>query len=157
MAGGSIPFLPRVPIFMSQLRHTGTPWGEPASLGAMVNAVGEFAGSEYERGARPGADLLRSHVLGPVRARSRRSPDRARAPYSPAEPCLAMATAGTLAVAIAGSLVSRSAFQARYASVVLPIFLLLAVLGTATLATAGSGRGWSPWRWGSAWSPRRPT
>ena len=119
---------------MSQLRHTGTPWGEPASLGAMVNAVGEFAGSEYSAG--PGLALiffaLTFLALFGLALDGRRIELglRIRRPSL----ALAMATAGTLAVAIAGGLVSRSAFQARYASVVLPIFLLLAVLGTATLA-----------------------
>ena len=47
---------------------------------------------------------------------------------------LAIATAGTLALAIAVGLVTRSAFQGRYAAIVLPSFLLLAVLGMATLA-----------------------
>ena len=32
-----------VPIFLTQVRHTGTPWAEPASFSAMVNAISEFA------------------------------------------------------------------------------------------------------------------
>ena len=134
MAGGSILFLPWAPIFVTQLRHTGTPWGGPASFAAMVNAVGEFAGSKYNAGHGLALIFFALTFLAlcglaldghriELDLRSRR-PSRA----------LAIATAGTLAVAIAGGLVSRSAFQARYASVVLPIFLLLAVLGTATLA-----------------------
>jgi mannosyltransferase len=134
MVGGGILFLPWAPIFVSQLRHTGTPWATPANFSAMVNAVGEFAGGKSSVGrglaltffaltflAIFGMALDRRHIELDLRTRP---PSRA----------LALATAGTLALAIAVGYVSRSAFQGRYAAVVLPTFLLLAVLGTATFA-----------------------
>ncbi|TMM15683.1 MAG: hypothetical protein E6G01_09520 [Actinobacteria bacterium] len=134
IAGGCILFLPWVPIFLTQLRHTGTPWAEPASFSAMVNAVGEFAGGKSSVGRGLGLTFFALTFLAlfglaldghriELDLRTRR-PSRA----------LAIATAGTLALAIAVGFVTRSAFQGRYAAVVLPTFLLLVVLGMATLA-----------------------
>ncbi|HEX4540203.1 MAG TPA: glycosyltransferase family 39 protein [Acidimicrobiales bacterium] len=134
IAAGCVLFLPWVPIFLSQLRHTGTPWAEPASFSAMVNAIGEFAGGKSSAGRGLGLTFFALTFLAlfgmaldghriELDLRTRRPPR-----------ALAIATAGTLALAIAVGLVSRSAFQGRYAAVVLPIFLLLAVLGMATLA-----------------------
>jgi uncharacterized membrane protein len=134
IAGGCILFIPWVPIFLSQLQHTGTPWAEPANFSAMVNAIGEFAGGKSSAGRGLGLTFFALTFLAlfgmaldgrriELDLRTRR-PSRA----------LAIATAGTLALAIAVGLVTRSAFQGRYAAIVLPIFLLLAVLGMATLA-----------------------
>ena len=50
MAAGSLLFVPWVPTFVSQLRHTGTPWAEPATFQAMVNAISEFAGGVGDAG-----------------------------------------------------------------------------------------------------------
>jgi hypothetical protein len=140
LAGATVMFLPWVPTFVTQLLHTGTPWGGPDSFGAMVNAVGEFAGGSY--GVGPGLALIFLALtflalFGLTLDGHRIELDlRTRQPSR----ALALATAGTIALAITASLVTKSAFQARYASVVLPIFLLLAVLGAATLGNLGVRR-----------------
>jgi hypothetical protein len=134
IAGGFILFLPWAPIFLTQLRHTGTPWAEPASFTAMVNTISEFAGGKSSAGRGLGLTFFALTFLAlfgmaldgyrvELDLRTRR-PSRA----------LALATAGTLAIAIAVGFVTASAYQGRYAAVVLPSFLLLIVLGTATLA-----------------------
>jgi uncharacterized membrane protein len=134
IGGGCVLFLPWVPIFLTQVRHTGTPWAEPASFSAMVNAISEFAGGKSSVGRGLGLTFFALTFLalfGMALDGHRIELDLRTRPRSRA---LAIATAGTLALAIAVGYVTRSAFQGRYAAIVLPIFLLLVVLGLATLA-----------------------
>ena len=56
---------------------------------------------------------------------------------------LAAVTAGTVMVAVALSALAHAAFVARYAAVVLPLFLLVVAAGVAVLP----GRRFSAWRW----------
>jgi len=39
---GCLTFVPWLPIFVFQSRHTGTPWATPANFSAMVNAISTF-------------------------------------------------------------------------------------------------------------------
>ncbi|GAC1592829.1 MAG: hypothetical protein NVS3B21_13060 [Acidimicrobiales bacterium] len=133
VVAGGVLFLPWLPSFAFQARHTGTPWAEPASFSAMVNAISEFAGGRSSSGRGLGllffalagfglfgAALDRNHVEIDLRTRP-----RGRG--------LAIVVAGTLAVAIGIGLASHGAFAARYTSVVFPPFLLLVALGLTVL------------------------
>jgi mannosyltransferase len=129
---GGLTFVPWVPIFVFQTRHTGTPWAAPASFAAMVHAVATFAGGSSNEGralgliyfALLGLGLFglatdRRHVELDLRTRPRSRP-------------LAWVVAATLGLAILGGITSRSAFSARYASVVFVPVVLLASLGLST-------------------------
>jgi hypothetical protein len=129
-----VTFAPWVPTFVFQSRHTGTPWAKPADFAAMVNAVTSFAGGATNQGralalvyfALAGLGLFgvaRGAVHIDLDLRTRAA---GRAP--------ALALAGTLAAAVVGGYVSRSAFQARYASVVFVPLVLLVALGLATFS-----------------------
>ena len=50
LLGGFIVFLPWLSNFRYQSQHTGTPWGDPASLAAVVHAYGEWAGGSSVSG-----------------------------------------------------------------------------------------------------------
>jgi uncharacterized membrane protein len=126
---GCLTFLPWVPTFLFQSEHTGTPWATPASFAAMVNAVASFAGGPTSQGralallffALTGLGLFglatdRLHINLDIRTRPLGRP-------------LAVIVLGTLAAAIIGGLVSNSAFDARYASVVFIPLILLVSLG----------------------------
>ena len=129
MVVGGITFLPWVPTFLFQSSHTGTPWATPASFAAMVNAVGSFAGGSTSQGRALGLAFFalsglalfgvatdRLHISLDIRTRHRGRP-------------LAVIVAGTLALAVIGGLVTTSAFDARYASVVFIPLILLVSLG----------------------------
>jgi mannosyltransferase len=129
---GCLTFLPWLPTFLFQSRHTGTPWATPANFAAMVSAIASFAGGTSSQGralallffALAGLGLFglavdRRHVDLDLLTRPRGRP-------------LAIAVCGTLAAAIIGGFVTRSAFDARYASVVFIPLLLLVALGIAT-------------------------
>ena len=62
VVGGGVLLLPWLPDMVFQLRHTGTPWAQPATFRALVNAVSEFGGGIQDEGRglgdrfpRPGA------------------------------------------------------------------------------------------------------
>jgi hypothetical protein len=131
-AVGCATFLPWVPIFLFQTAHTGTPWATPATFAAMVSAVASFAGGSTSQGRAlaliffglAGIGLFgvatdRLHIELDIRTRPLGRP-------------VAIAVAGTLAAAVAGGLLSNSAFDARYASVVFMPLILLVALGLVT-------------------------
>ena len=133
LVAGSLLFVPWIPVFLFQLRHTGTPWASPATIGAPLSAVVEWAG-----GYRDSAQLLALVLLGlaglglfgaAVDHRRIELDLRTR----PAGRGLALAVFGTLAVALAVCAVTGSAFVQRYTSVVFPLFVLLAAAGAETL------------------------
>ncbi len=129
---GCATFLPWVPIFLFQTAHTGTPWATPATFAAMVSAVASFAGGSTSQGRAlaliffglAGIGLFgvatdRLHIELDIRTRPLGRP-------------VAIAVVGTLAGAVAGGLLSNSAFDARYASVVFIPLILLVALGMVT-------------------------
>ncbi|MGH9019144.1 MAG: hypothetical protein ACRDY1_15440, partial [Acidimicrobiales bacterium] len=129
---GSATFLPWVPTFLYQSKHTGTPWAVPADFAALVNAVTSFAGGATNQGralallyfALAGLGLFGiaggvRHIVLDLRTR-------------PSARGLAIVTVGTLAVAVIGGYASKSAFQARYASVIFVLLALLVAMGFAT-------------------------
>jgi hypothetical protein len=131
-AAGCLTFVPWLPIFVFQSRHTGTPWATPASFSAMVNAIANFAGGSSNQGralgliffALAGLALFgvatdRRHIDLDVRTRPLGRP-------------LAIVITGTLAAAIVGGFVNKSTFDARYASVVFIPLILLVALGLLT-------------------------
>jgi uncharacterized membrane protein len=131
---GGVTFLPWLPTFLYQSKHTGTPWAVPADFAALVNAVSSFAGGATNQGralallffALAGLGLFGvagglRHIILDVRTR-------------PVGRGLAIVTVATLAVAVTGGYISRSAFQARYASVIFVFLALLVALGFATFS-----------------------
>ncbi len=50
LIGGAVLFAPYYPTFIYQGRHTGTPWGEPATYAAVVHAFGQWAGGQSTAG-----------------------------------------------------------------------------------------------------------
>jgi mannosyltransferase len=131
---GCITFLPWVPTFLYQSRHTGTPWATPANFAAMVNAVSTFAGGGSNQGRALGLIFFALAGLGLFGvARSRHHIDldiRTRPLGRP----VAIIVVGTLAAAIAGGFISNSAFDARYASVVFIPLILLVSIGMVTFS-----------------------
>jgi mannosyltransferase len=128
-AVGVLAFAPWLPTFVFQSRHTGTPWSTPASFGAAVSSIAQFAGGSTSQGrglaliffALAGLGLFgiatdRRHIDLDIRTRPLGRP-------------IAIVIAGTYAAAIAGGLLTNSAFDPRYASVIFIPLILLVALG----------------------------
>jgi hypothetical protein len=131
---GCLTFLPWLPTFLYQAHHTGTPWAKPANFAAMVNAVTSFAGGATNQGRALALlyfALVGLGLFGAARGSFHVDLDLRTRPRGRA---LALVLTGTLAAAVVGGYASRSAFQARYASVVFVPLVLLAALGMATFA-----------------------
>jgi hypothetical protein len=140
---GGIVFVPWVPTFFFQTRHTGTPWAAPANFAATINAVTGFTDNQATlsaAGSNQGRLLAvlylllaflglfgvardHWHVDLDIRTRRRGRP-------------IAFVVAVTLGIAVAGGLLAGSGFSDRYAAVVFIPFLVLVALGATTLADA---------------------
>jgi len=133
MAMGSLAFVPWLPSFLYQTRHTGTPWGGAGRLRSMVDTVFHFSGGYWDPGLLLGMATYGLIVL----ALAGTAVDRRRIEIDlrtrPGGRHLAVVGFGTLAVAIVATVVGRSAFAVRYASVMFPMVILLAALGTKIL------------------------
>ncbi len=131
---GCLTFLPWVPTFVFQARHTGTPWAEPANFAAMVNAVTSFAGGATNQGRALALlyfALVGLGLFGVARGAFHVDLDLRTRPPGRAP---AVMFIGTLAAAVVGGFISGSAFQARYAWVVFVPLVLLVALGLTTFA-----------------------
>jgi len=140
---GCILFVPWLPTFIYQSRYTGTPWAAAPNFTAVINAVTGFtsnqgslsiAGTDQGRllalvyftmfalalfGIGRTARIIEIDVHTQPRARG-----------------MSIAVVGTLFAAIAGGILTTSAFSPRYAAVVFLPLLLLVALGTTTLLDA---------------------
>jgi mannosyltransferase len=140
VAAGCVLFLPWVPTFLYQSKHTGTPWAAPPNFSAVINALTGFTdnqGSTLASGTNQGRLLaviyfamLALAVFGIGRSGRIIELDLHTRPRSRS---LGFVVLGTLFAAIAGGIVTSSAFSSRYAAVVFLPFILLVALGTATL------------------------
>ncbi len=140
VAVGVLLFVPWVPTFIYQAKHTGTPWAAPPNFSAVINALTGFTdnqGSTLQTGTNQGRLLaviyfamLALAVFGLGRSGRIIELDLRTRPRSRS---LSFVVLGTLFAAIAGGILTASAFSSRYAAVVFLPFLLLVALGTATL------------------------
>jgi hypothetical protein len=134
MAAGALVFVPWLPVFAYQLRHTGTPWTASPTLAAIVGTIDEFAGGGTGAGSLLAVLFILLVGLGVLgRARDGRRieldlshPGRSAAP--------AFVTFATLGVAVVVTMVTGGGFAGRYASVVLAPFLLVVAMGTSVFA-----------------------
>jgi uncharacterized membrane protein len=140
VGAGILLFLPWVPTFVYQAKHTGTPWAAPPNFSAVINALTGFTdnqGSTLQTATNQGRLLaviyfamLALAVFGIGLSGRLIELDLRTQPRSRA---VGFVVLGTLFAAIGGGILTSSAFSARYAAVVFLPFLLLVALGTTTL------------------------
>ncbi len=137
---GCLLFVPWVPTFIYQSQHTATPWAAPPNFSAVINAVTGFTdnqGSTQSTGTDQGRLLaivyfamLALALFGLGKSDRIIELDLHTRPRSRGTTFI---VAGTLFAAIAGGIITKSAFSSRYAAVVFLPLLLLIALGTTTL------------------------
>jgi len=140
VAAGVLLFVPWVPTFLYQAKHTGTPWAAPPNFSAVINALTGFTdnqGSTLQTATNQGRLLAVIYfcmlalavfgvgLSGRIIELDLRTRPRARG--------VGFVVIGTLFAAIAGGIITSSAFSSRYAAIVFLPFLLLVALGTTTL------------------------
>jgi uncharacterized membrane protein len=140
---GCLAFVPWLPTFLYQSKHTGTPWAVPANFAGVVNAVTGFT---YNQASLSPVSSNQGRLLtliyfalaalalfGIGRTGRLIELDLHTRPRTRG---ISFVVAGTLFAAIAGGLLTSSAFSARYAAVIFLPFLLIVALGSATLLNA---------------------
>jgi mannosyltransferase len=140
VAVGFLLFVPWLPIFLYQAKHTGTPWAAPPNFSAVINAVTGFTdnqGSTLSTGTNQGRLLaiiyfamLALALFGVGRTDRIVELDLHTRPRARGTTFVVV---GTLFAAIAGGILTSSAFSVRYAAVVFLPLILLVALGTTTL------------------------
>ncbi|WP_188939606.1 glycosyltransferase family 39 protein [Nakamurella endophytica] len=143
---GGVLFLPWLPGFLFQARHTGTPWAEPPGPGTVPDTVLAWAGSPAWPAVPVAVLLVVAAVLAlwpPARdgrtaasgrvARLRRRLDGLLGRRTCAAPVLLVGAAGGLLIGLAVSRVLHSGFAPRYSTAALAPALLLAAVGVARL------------------------
>jgi mannosyltransferase len=143
VAVGCVLFLPWVPTFLYQVRHTGTPWAVSANVSQVIAVLTGFTdnqGSTLQTGTNQGRllsiiyfALLALALFGLGRSGRMIELDLRTRPRSRS---LGFVVLGTLVAAVLGGIVTSTAFTSKYAAVVFLPFLLLVALGTMTLLNA---------------------
>jgi uncharacterized membrane protein len=137
MGIGAATFVLWVPSLLEQVAHTGTPWAEPSRpTQVMVETLDALGGGAFAE-ARTYGILLALVVL--IAICSEEAPDgrlllvgRVVLPLRPAT----LVLVGTVLVGSGVALLGSTAFHPRYASVFVPLILVLAAVG---LARRGAG------------------
>jgi mannosyltransferase len=135
VAVGLATFLPWLPTFLYQARHTGTPWGQGRFLGYVFGTTFlDFAGSDQQEGYLLWFVLVALVLLGAFAVALDGRRIRVDLEVQPAVRAEAFLGVATLALGGLVSWVADSAFQSRYSAIVFPFFLLLAARGVACFA-----------------------
>ncbi len=140
LAAGCLLFVPWVPTFVFQAQHTGTPWAPTPTFSDLINVLTGYSdnqGSTQQTGTNQGRllaviyfVLVTLAVFGVARSRRVIELDLRTRPRSRS---LGFVVLGALLAALAGGLLTGTAYSARYAAVVFLPFLLLVALGSVTL------------------------
>ena len=135
IAVGLLTFLPWVPNFLYQAKHTGTPWGKPVLPPTPIGLTfQDFSGGQQQEGWILLIGLI---VLVFIGAFGKAQLDRHIDIDLHGQPTIrweAAIAAATLIIGTSLTYLSRNAFQSRYASVVFPIFILLIARGLTCFA-----------------------
>ncbi|HEX8771244.1 MAG TPA: glycosyltransferase family 39 protein [Acidimicrobiales bacterium] len=134
MAAGGVLFVPWLPAFVYQAGHTGTPWGAAATPRWVFDTVFQFVDGNGDYGTPLGLafyGLIGLAVFG--RVVDKRLVEFDLHGRDPAR-LLAVLAFGALTLAVLASIVTRSAYAARYAAVLFPLVVLLVAMGTGVLA-----------------------
>jgi hypothetical protein len=140
MVVGGVCWLPWAPVFVFQTLHTGTPWTASAGPADLLGIFGDFAGTgawglllSFGFFGLIVLGIFGRRVLPPDGERTTPAVMLVARPRKAILPLVLVLT-GTLVLAVALDAVAGAAFVPRYASVVLPLFLILVAVGTTMIA-----------------------
>lgn len=142
---GLLAIVPWLPSFLYQVQHTGTPWAGALGPSTPVVAVLSFGGTGSDASSVLGLGLVLLALIG---AFGRRLDPRVDEKLllldlrgSTPGRNIGLLVLATLLLATAVGMVTRGAFQPRYAAVVLVPFLLLVALGASNIGAVKLRRG----------------
>ena len=137
---GSLTFLPWLPVFLYQSRHTGAPWNSPPDASAVFGTINAWMG-----GARPeaqGAYLVAVGcvVLALIGRRGRGSEVVLQSRIAALPARLLAVVVGTLVVAIVVDGIGQQAYAPRYLSMGAGLFVVVVGCGIAVLPSRRARR-----------------
>jgi mannosyltransferase len=140
MIVGGILYLPWVPTLKFQLAHTGTPWGDPTvPWSGFAVAVGAFAGTAQKSGQGLAYVLAACLVVLVLLGVFGRAVDRRHVDLDlrtqPVVRWQAVVGVGTLVLGLVASYIGGTAFDPRYAAVVVPILVVICAVGLNVFAS----------------------
>ncbi|MGD9794454.1 MAG: glycosyltransferase family 39 protein [Acidimicrobiia bacterium] len=139
---GALAFVPWIPAFLDQLRHTGTPWATRARPGAVLADTIDNLGGFVKDGEILGIVLVMLMVVAVFADRAETGTDqvsdgvRGSDRGAGAVRIAAWIVVATLAIACAAIAASNGAYATRYASVIVPLVVVLAAIGVERLRAA---------------------
>ena len=163
LVGGCVLFVPWLPTFIYQSPHTGTPWAAPPNFSAVINAVTGFTdnqGPPCRAATNQGRLLALIYFSMLALALFGDGPEPVASSSSTCAPGraargVAFVVVGTLFAAIAGGIITRSAFSLALRRRGLPAASCCwSRWARPRCSTRRSGRPWWPWRWSPASSRR---
>ncbi|HUR48093.1 MAG TPA: glycosyltransferase family 39 protein [Acidimicrobiales bacterium] len=142
---GLLAIVPWLPSFLYQVQHTGTPWAGVLGASTPVIAVLSFGGTGTDASSLLGLALVLLALIG---AFGRRLDPRVDEKLllldlrgSTPGRNIGLLVLATLLLATIVGIITRGAFQPRYAAVVLVPFLLLVALGASNIGAVKLRRG----------------
>jgi hypothetical protein len=132
LAAGGLLFLPWLPSFLYQARHTGTPWARTPGPGAVSATLNAWAGGSALWAAALVWLLVALVVLALV---GRRQPGGVLLgpPVDRTAAVLTVIGLGTVLLGVALAAVSAAGYSSRYSSAAVVPFLVAAALGAGAL------------------------
>jgi hypothetical protein len=131
VAGGLL-FLPWLPSFLFQARHTGTPWVLPPEPFALLDTLHVWTGGPTLAAGVLGLLLVELVVLALLGRRTEAGVLLAR-PVDRTAAALVVVAVGTLVLGLGLAQLTSAGYAPRYSSVAVGPFLLAAALGSAVL------------------------
>ncbi|MCU1673531.1 MAG: hypothetical protein JWN77_1644, partial [Frankiales bacterium] len=131
VAGGLL-FLPWLPSFLFQARHTGTPWVLPPEPFALLDTLHVWTGGPTLAAGVLGLLLVELVVLALLGRRTEAGVLLAR-PVDRTAAALVVVAVGTLVLGLGLAQLTSAGYAPRYSSVAVVPFLLAAALGSAVL------------------------
>jgi hypothetical protein len=137
---GAVTFLPWLPVFLYQTRHTGAPWASPPDPNAILGTVDAWMG-----GARPAAQIayliaLGCLVLALIGRQGRPHEVVLQTKLAPLPRRLLGVVLATLALAIIVDAIGQQAYAPRYLSMGAGLFVVVVGCGIAVLPSRRARR-----------------
>jgi 4-amino-4-deoxy-L-arabinose transferase-like glycosyltransferase len=124
-AGGAL-FVPWLPVFVTQLRHTGTPWGTRPHAIVLVTTITQFGGGNYLAGRVVTVVLVAMAAAALAGLALPRVFPRGAADGTHRVRVVFAIGAATLLIGVGEAILSNTAYQVRYAAIVFPFAALVA-------------------------------
>ena len=140
IAVGGLTFLPWLPTFLYQSRHTGAPWNSAPDANAIVGTIDSWMG-----GGRPAAQLaaliaIGLVVLALVGRRARRGEVLLQTKFARLPSVFLGVVLATLVLAIVVDAATQQAYAARYLSLGVGLFVVVVGCGIAVLPSRRARR-----------------